>query len=386
MNEENSKKLKEYLSLIRRKVGLDDFVNETCDDDFKDVPKPQFWSDINALTFDPDRWLIPDLIPREGVSMWASVSGEGKSFQMLHLAKSLSVGSNLYGNPNFPTKKSKVLYINLEMSVSEMQRRGRMIGFDADDKNLIILNEDNFNLNGAGLQDFKYRWLLDFILKEKIEVLIIDTFRPTIGAMREDKSEDVRAFFQKFLILKNVGISVIFTEHLRKPTHLEGRIPKKEQVLGSQDKVSNLEVLIMLRKDEAGETLIYQRKNRLGPEIKPFAVKLVDRVNEKGEKIMGFNYIGEIEDDATKKEEAKGLILDILSSGESRTTNQLLELAKKEVGQKNVRRALNELKNQGEINMFKTGKQNTYSIPREESENTPEILSHTEQDNIFDSF
>ena len=388
MDEINSKKLKNHITELKIKSGLNGFDDTVEEEDIpEDIPKPKYWSDVNAIVFDPDRWLIPDIIPKEGITMIASVSGEGKTFQVMHLCKCLTQGVPLYNNPKFTVKKSRVLYVNLEMSVSEVQRRGRMIGFDPNDKDLIILNEDNFNLNETGRQDYKYRWLLEFVLERKIDVVIIDTTRPTIGSMREDKSEEVRLYFQKFLILKNCGVSVIFTEHLRKPTQMEGRIPKKEQVLGSQDKVSNLEVLLMLRKDElTGETLIYQRKNRLGPEIKPFAVKITDGQSPDGQKILNFDFVGEIEDDATKKEEAKGLILDILSSGESKTTTQILEIAKKEVGQKNIRRALKELQNQGEVEVFKTGKQNTYTLPRENAEDVPEKDIKNETDNIFGPF
>lgn len=191
---------------------------------------PQSWKTIDEIQFNEDRWLIKNLIPREGITILASVSGEGKSLVAGHLSRCITEGLALFGNQTMKTDAHKVLYCNLEMSVSEMQRRGRLIGFNSDNKNLIILNEDDFNLNGAGLDDYKYRWLLDFIAREKIEVLIIDTFRPTTGGIPEEKAELIRRFFQKFMILKNCGVSVIFIEHVRKPTQLEGKIPKKEQV------------------------------------------------------------------------------------------------------------------------------------------------------------
>lgn len=387
MNEEKIKNLQEHLDGLRAKVGLTDFMDETSDGEFKDIPVPQHWKDIDAFEFDPDRWLVENMLPREGITIIASISGVGKSLVAGHLSKCLSTGTNLFGNPKFPVKKSKVLLINLEMSISEVQRRGRLIGFESENENLIMLNEDNFNLNKLGLQDYTYRWLLDFLIKEKIEVLIIDTFRPATGGMREEKAEEVRNFFQKFLILKNSGVSVIFLEHLRKPTQQEGKVPKKEQLLGSQDKTANVEILLMLAKDErSGETRIYQRKNRLGPEMKPYAIKIEDGFTTDNEKTLLFNYIGEINDDVNKKEEAKELIRDILSDGDSKTTNQLIELTKKIVGAKNVREALREMKKQEEVNTFKTGRQDTFVLPREKIETPSEMVSPNEADKLFEDF
>ena len=139
MKEDNAKKLEEYIDVLKKKVGLDGFAEDGEEDEENEIPKPQYWSDIDAIEFDPDRWLIPNLVPREGVSMLASVSGEGKSLHVMHWCLCFATGAPLYGNPNLPVKKSKVLYVNLEMSVSEMQRRGRLMGFSSDDKNAGLL-------------------------------------------------------------------------------------------------------------------------------------------------------------------------------------------------------------------------------------------------------
>lgn len=376
--EEKWQRLEEHIESLGGAPREWDFAREE-----RKQPEPVLWSDIDKLSFPDDRWLVKDLFPKEGVSIVASVSGEGKSIAIMHLSECLTTGTPWFGDARFKTEKCRVLYVNLEMAVSEMQRRGRMMKFDPSNENLFILNEDDFNLNGTGEEDKKYRWLLNYILKNKINVLIIDTFRPATGGMREEKAEEVRRFFQKFQILKNSGVSVIFTEHLRKNQQFEGKIPKKEQLFGSQDKVASVETLLMLRKDElSGETHFYQRKNRLGSEIKPFAVKISDGV-EDSRTVFKFDYLGEIEEDANKKETAKSLILDVLSSGEMRTTKELLEITKKDAGQKNVRQALRELVLLGKINSVKVGKQNSYFLPKEE-EALVGMVSPTEENSIFD--
>ncbi len=364
--------------------------NETFQDwmfENEKVPQPCSWSDIDALSFPDNRWLVRNLFPKEGISIFASISGEGKSLLIMHLAKCIAEGKPWFGNEDFKTEKAKILYINLEMSLSEIQRRGRKIGFDPNNENLIILNEDDFNLNeGVGREDLKYRWLLNYIYKNKIKVVVIDTFRAASGGLKEEKAEEVRHFFQKFLILKNSGVSMIFLEHVRKPSQLEGRIPKKEQLLGSQDKTANAEILLMIRRDEtSGNIHVYQRKNRIGNEIKPFAVKMTDITDANGSEKIDFEYVGEIDDDVNKKEEAKDLILEILSSGEMKNRKELGELTKKQVGEKNLRAALKELRDTGEIDFVKDGKRHSYFIPKGEEISQKDTNLNIKAEDFIDS-
>lgn len=354
-----------------------------------EAPQPCSWKEVDAMVFPENPWLVKNLIPKEGTTIFASISGEGKSLLMMHLARCLSEGTPWFGNPEFETEQAKVLYVNLEMSLSEMQRRGRKIGFELQNENLTILNEDNFNLNeGYDQDDIKYKWLLRYIYEHEIRVVIIDTFRAVCGGLKEEKAEEVRKFFQKFMILKNSGVSVIFLEHVRKPTQLEGKVPKKEQLLGSQDKTANAEVLLMIRRDEVTKHInIYQRKNRLGNEVQPFSVSMNDTTLSDGTEVFEFVYEGVIDDDATAKEEAKKLILDILSLGEAKNVQQLAELMKKQVGKKNLRAALKELDTLGKIDYYKDGRKHVYFIPKEkkeEVEDSPKTLAQTQTEEFFD--
>lgn len=367
--------------------SLKEFVDNLVisDWDFENAPpKPYSWNEIDSIVFPADRWLVEGLIPREGITLFAAISGEGKSTVLMHLASCLSQGLPWF---NFPTRKARVLYLNLEMSISEMQRRGRMTGFPRDNPDLIVMNEDDFNLNeGIGKDDLKYKWLLKFISEKDIQVLIVDTLRASAGGLKEDKAEDVRQFFQKFQILKNSGVSVIFADHLRKPTQFEGKVPKKEQVLGSQDKTANAEVLLMIRRDETtGQHHIYQRKNRLGRELNPFAVKVSEVVDITGAPSFVFEYVGEIEDDVNKKEEAKGLIRNLLSSGEILDRKQLVELTGRQVGKKNLIAALKELQLLQEIDFVKRGRSFCYFMPKKNEETPKESLVNDDEMGFSDS-
>lgn len=381
---------------IPKRANLERFIRSFSDEESFDPqleieeqpPKAELWREIDQFVFPEDPWLIPNVFPREGISIIASMSGEGKSQIALHLGECLTEGKEWFGHAAFKAKKSRVLYVNLEMSMSEIQRRGRKIGFNPANENLVIVNADDFNLNESGEEpeDKKYKWLLRYIYDNQIDVVIIDTFRASAGGLKEEKAEEVRAYFQKFQILKNSGVSLIFLEHLRKPSQLEGKIPKKEQLLGSQDKTANVEILLMIRKDEStGNVHMYQRKNRLGVEIKPFAFSIKDFTDADGKERMGFEYVGEVEEDVNKKEAAKQLIMDILASGDMKDRKELGELMRKQVGDKNRRAALKDLLNDGDIDFVKKGHKHVYFIPKtaESTPLVPEKDTFLQTDEIF---
>src|ERR1035437_6523521 len=377
MNNENKTPLQKF-------VELDENLSVEFNLADEKPPQPSIWKEIDGLSFPEDRWVVKKLRPREGVTIFASVSGEGKSLLIMHLAKCISEGSPWFGCEGLKTKKARVLYINLEMSISEIQRRGRKISFDPYNQNLIILNEDNFNLNeGTGRDDLKFRWLLKCIYTYKVEVVIIDTFRAVSGGLQENDAEKVRAFYQKFMILKNSGISLIVLEHMRKPSHLEGKVPKKEAVLGSQDKTANAESLLMIYKHEAsGNIHVYQRKNRLGEETKPFAVKISDVIDSGGTERIEFQYVGEIDEDVNKKDESKRLVLEILVDKVARDRKELGELVKKQVGDKNLRAGLADLLETGELDYFKQGKKFMYFIPTEKPVEPKESIDSNKDENF----
>lgn len=358
--------LEAYVRSLRAEESLDAYV--------EDEEKPlrlETWSEIESYESPEDPWLVSNLIPKEGISIIASISGEGKSFLTMHLAKCIAEGLPWFGNESFSVKKARVLYINLEMSKSEIKRRGQKLSL-CESGNLRFINADDFNLNEhIGQEDRKYKELLTRIYDEKISVVIIDTFRASAGGLKEEKAEEVRSYFKKFQLLKNSGVSLIFNEHVRKPTHLEGKKPKKEQLLGSQDKTANVEVLLMIHKDEnSGDIHIYQRKNRLGPEVRPFAVRMTDVIDFDGVARIELTYGGEIEEETKRKDEAKELILQILSEGTGRTKRELADLIGKKVGDKNLRAALQELRVEGQIDYFKQNKAHCYFLKIDAREDT----------------
>ncbi|MDB5244524.1 MAG: repair protein RadA [Parcubacteria group bacterium] len=315
------------------------------------------WSELDAMTFPTDRWRVANLIPRAGSVILAAISGEGKTWVALELARSIAMGTNFLDDERFITLQGKVLYIDAENAKSELQRRGRQLGF-VDSDNLTIWPVDELNLTKEDVAQN----LVDDIIENRFDVVIIDTFRSVAGGLKEEKAEEVRALFSRFKALKERDVCIIWLDHFRKPSNFEGKIPKKEHLFGSQDKTASVEVLLMMQKE--GEKIsVYQRKNRLGKEIDAFCVEMTDTIAESGEILTLIRFAGEVDDRESKKEEAMELILEILKE-ESKVTPDIIQIvyAQKKIGQRNVREALRDLLVSKLIDRRKKGRTDEYFL------------------------
>lgn len=341
---------------------------------------PLKWKDVNALEFPEVPWRVKNLIPLEGLVILAAVSGGYKSWLALELARCICNGERFLGCEEFSTRKGKVLYVDAENPKSEIQRRGRQLGL-TDDSDISFLSADSVNLNDK-TAFFNFKQL---VVSQGFDVVIIDTFRSVAGSLKEEKAEEVRTFFNRFKPFKDLGIVVIFLDHYRKVQAFEGKTPKKDFLLGSVDKVASVEVLLMLQSEPGSPELsLFQRKNRLSMEIRPFQMSIMDEIVNGGVRTR-LAYKGEIADELNKKEEAKELILTLLVSVPGMNSQQLLsEAGRQQIGNKNVRKALKELVEEGLLDLAKDGHQNYYMLPKK-PEMTKESLVDDELEAILDS-
>lgn len=344
---------------------------------------PVSWNEINSREYEEQAWRIKGLIPKSGSTILASISGERKTWVALEMAKCISQGTNFLDSEQFSVEGCNVLFLNAENAWNEIQRRGRQLGFTNKSSNALhILNTDDVNLGSEKGKN----WLKACIEYHDIGIVFVDTFRAVAGALREEKAEEIRQFFSRFNSLKNSGISVVWLDHCRKPSNFDGKQPKKEHLLGSQDKTASVEVLLMIRSEPGAEGIdVYQRKNRLAVELPPFRILMKDSEEAEGKRTI-LSYGGELEEQESKKEEAKELILTILESGEQ-TTKQILEQTRKQVGSKNTRGALADLVQEGLVAVSKQSRENLYALIREleNLEYEPTGVPSKENSNLFDS-
>jgi predicted transcriptional regulator len=119
----------------------------------------------------------------------------------------------------------------------------------------------------------------------------------------------------------------------------------------------------MLRSESGTDKIeVYQRKNRLGREIKPFEVLMVDVLEDTGVIKTTLTFNGELDDETTKKEDSKVVIQQLLTVS-PKTTKELISVLQKDVGSRNVRQALVELEESKVIESIRKGREKQYFLP-----------------------
>ncbi|MEI6022684.1 MAG: bifunctional DNA primase/polymerase [bacterium] len=330
------------------------------------------WKQFSKKDFSEVSWRIQNLIPMEGFVILSAISGEKKTWVSLEMAKCIAEGINFLGTELFKTEQGKILYIDQENPERDIVRRGKQLGFK-ENENFYIYRPNSLNLNDEKI----VKELLSKIKENNINVVFIDTFRAVAGGLKEDKAEDVRMFFNRFKILKDSGVVIVWLDHRRKPANFEGKVPKKEQLLGSQDKTASVEILLQLSSESgSNEIRVFQAKNRLDREINAFKIAMVDKDNEDGTRTTDLIYDGEIDEDETKKNEAKEYILELLGSG-GKTTKEIKNTVstQRKIGEKNIRLALGELVDSEQIDYSKKGRSHFYFIKETSSLEESEIMS-----------
>lgn len=323
-------------------------------------PEPVDWADEHKVQYTQQPWRIENIIPEQGITILASISGEKKTWLALEIVRALISGTPFLGNSNFKTIGCSVLYVDAENSKSEFQRRGKQMMIPTNGPNkFYIHSDDDLNLN----DERNVEWLMGLVEYYDVKVVIVDTFRAVAGGLSDDKSSEVREFFNRFKPMKDKGVSVVLLDHLRKPNNLDGKTPKKEHLLGSQDKTASSEVLLMLKSESGTDKIeVYQRKNRIGREIKPFEVTMTDTLEDDGVVKTVLKFSGELDDETTKKEDAKLVIQELLTVS-PKTTKELISVLQKEVGSRNVRQALVELEESKTIESRRKGREKEYFLP-----------------------
>jgi hypothetical protein len=200
----------------------------------KEIPKDKDpltiikWSELKKIDFGNQGWWIESLIPKDAFVTLAGVSGEGKTWLAYSMANSIVSGENFLGQEKFKTICGNVLYLDAENGNRIIQKRGKQLGLN--DK-LSFINLADFSLN----EESAVNELADVIAKEKINVVFLDTFRAIAGGIKEEKADEIRAFFNRFKSLRDRGVSFVFLDHHRKPSGFDNSNPRKELLFGSQD-------------------------------------------------------------------------------------------------------------------------------------------------------
>ena len=159
--------------------------------------------------------LAPELIEgvlRQGHKMLlAGSSKAGKSFSLIELGVALAEGGEWFG---FKCKKSKVLYINLEIDSSSFAHRVKNVYEELNYENT---HKDNFriwNLRGRSqpMQKLTPK-IIRRIREENYNVIILDPVYK-VQSGDENAAGDIAAFTNEFdRLTTELGVSLIYCHH-----------------------------------------------------------------------------------------------------------------------------------------------------------------------------
>lgn len=351
-----------------QQIVTEDQLPETLTVDVTERPRIGYFNALDLIDKDlpKQEWLVENLIPSVGFTAVTGAPFSYKSFITEHLAVAITNGEMAFNH--FPTKQSAVLIIDKENNLPLLKDRFKKLG---SNKKLFFLdNPDSFNIQNP--KDLA--WLHNFIELKDIKLIIIDSF----AHIHKGDENDSMAVVQTFEQLKLIGIPILFIHHHRKAIKFfTGTI--LESIRGSSDISAELECHIALDTLSDGSIRITQGKNRWGELLKPFRIQPI--ITEAG---AVFEYMGDIEEVTSKRDEAIQLITSLLSSQGEVSRKQLIESLVGDVGETAIDNAVKEMEANKQLNIRFEGRTKMISMSQGMSFSTTSEISPLEQSYLDD--
>jgi DNA-binding HxlR family transcriptional regulator len=248
-------------------------------------------------------WLVEPLLSRGGVMGLAGDPGTAKTWLILELARSVATGRPFLDK--FPTQQGPVLIIDEENGEARLHRRlARIMGQTIDDCPIHIASMCGVNLSHD-------RWI-DSLNGKVVEIKpILILFDSLIRVHRggENSAEDMAMLFAVFTSFRHdFDCAVVFTHHLRKTGFIRDL---GQRIRGSSDILAYVDSMLGLTKLETAYTL-WHLKNRDGDLIKPLSLS----VQDTDENTTLIRATGEVDEENSKKEQARDLIMYALADGD----------------------------------------------------------------------
>jgi hypothetical protein len=247
-------------------------------------------------------WLVEPLLSRGGVMGLAGDPGTAKTWLILELARAVATGRPFLDR--FPTQQGPVLVIDEENGQARLQRRlARIMSQTTDDCPIHIASMCGVNLSHD-------RWIDSLhakIIEIKPSLILFDSLiRVHRGG--ENSAEDMATLFAVFISLRHdFDCAVVFTHHLRKTGFIRDL---GQRIRGSSDILAYVDSMLGLTKLESAYTL-WHLKNRDGDLIKPLSLSVQDTDSNT----TAVSVTGEVDEENTKREQARDLIMDAVADG-----------------------------------------------------------------------
>jgi hypothetical protein len=214
------------------------------------------------------KWVIPALLPENGVVFLAGKAGEGKSILSLYIAKLVTSADAV--QDGFPIgKKGKVIIFDRENHPSVIKERG--IAFSLSDEENIVYNfSDDWyfdDRNGITALD-------NYLGKEKPTLCIFDSWTQFISRIDENKAVEVNNVIRRLRkISQEYNCCFLVIHHLRKG--LPYAVEALDELRGSSTIVNTADIVLLLRGDSENK-LLTTVKSRMSPP-KAYFIQLLSK-------------------------------------------------------------------------------------------------------------
>jgi hypothetical protein len=230
------------------------------------------FEDLKNIESVKQEWIVENLIPEGAVVLLAGKRASFKTWLVLELIKSISLGQAFL--EKFQTKKVGAWIIDEENGIQTLKER------------LFKLIDENTKLEGVYFTSFEGIKLdrRDWFEKVKqklaehpeIKLLVIDSFRRVSGIEENDAGEISEFLTTKLRPLSlEYGLTIILIHHLRKGL---GRNPidEMDEIRGSSDLANYSDVVIILERPKGSQNrvILKQVKSRRSPELEPLLIDI----------------------------------------------------------------------------------------------------------------
>lgn len=338
--------------------------------------EPILLSALMKKEFEDKKWIVEKLAPRNGIIAISGFPGCFKTWIVIDLILKVAMGEKFLGK--FETDQSPVLFIDEENGEKLIQERVGLLGYH-DDLPIYLASYSNFIINPKNVEK-----TIDFCLEKNIKLVIFDSLIRIHNGNENDAGEMAAVLNGMKQLAKN-GITVIFTHHNRKPSGNQ-RGNSAHEMRGSSDILAAVNSHLAINSKEAeGFIEIKQTKLRDAEALKPFRVT----INKADEKI-DLVYADEIDETATKIEEVKEIIPEIISASEANLSKtQLIKEIQNQMpaGKTTIKAAIKEMEKAGVL-IPQKGVQNTtnYFLKEDESKSSEtkegDSLTHASKETI----
>ncbi len=188
-------------------------------------------------------WLVEDLILAGGIHFITAPPGGGKTWAAIDLVRALTTGTRWLDHKK--AMRCGVLYVNEEMGAAPFYQRLKDLGVESGGFHAI--QREGIRIDS----DVHLPQIVDYIRRNDIRVVVIDTFVRVHGKDENDNSQ-MAQLFGRFKTILDAGAAVVCLHHHRKASSTMGSPVAHEAMRGAGEIAAQADLVAAIEKTEDG--------------------------------------------------------------------------------------------------------------------------------------